>query len=211
MKAVVRRGSVRELHDLDLLAESGDRARVWWLQPDDSALVLGSRQQQEIVDGDECARLGLGIVRRRSGGGAVLVVPHQLIWVDIVAPPGTAPDDIRASMIWAGERWQRALTPWAGGAELTVHKGGMVTTAWSELVCFAGLGPGEVLLDGRKLVGLSQRRTRHGVRIQGSMYLQHPEIDIARLLRQPLPGGPLPEIATLEVDPKQLAQLIAAE
>jgi lipoate-protein ligase A len=35
---------------------------------------------------------------------------------------------------------------------------------WSPLVCFAGLGPGEVLVDGRKVVGLSQRRTRAGAR-----------------------------------------------
>ena len=70
----------------------------------------------------------------------------------------------------------------------------MVTTPWSDLVCFAGLGPGEVLLDGRKLVGLSQRRTRNGVRIQGTLYTAPPAIDLARLLRPPRPSTPLPEI-----------------
>ena len=211
MSAVVRRGTVRELHDLDLLADAGDTASIWWLQPDDSALVLGSRQTDDLVDHDACRRLGLGVVRRRSGGGAVLVTPDQLVWVDVVAPPGAAPDDIRGSMIWAGEIWRRGLQPWVGDAELTVHRGAMVTTAWSELICFAGLGPGEVLLDGRKLVGLSQRRTRNGVRIQGSLYTAAPEIDIADLLRQPVPAGPLPGVATLAVAPAVLVARLASE
>ncbi len=37
---------------------------------------------------------------------------------------------------------------------------------WSDRVCFAGVGPGEVLYDGTKLVGVSQRRTRSGARFQ---------------------------------------------
>ena len=211
MSAVIRRGTVRELHALDLIAAAGDTASVWWMQPDDSALVLGSRQTEDVVDLDACARLGLGVVRRRSGGGAVLVLPLQLVWVDIVAPAGAAPDDIRGSMLWAGEMWRLALSPWAGGGELAVHDGPMVTTAWSELVCFAGLGPGEVLLDGRKLVGLSQRRTRNGVRIQGSLYTSAPEIDIAALLREPKPATPLPELATLAVTAAELVDRLAAE
>jgi len=211
LSAVARRGTVRELHDLDLLAAAGDTTSVWWLQPDDSALVLGSRQTDDLVDFDACGRLGLSVVRRRSGGGAVLVTPDQLVWVDIVAPPGAAPDDIRGSMIWAGEIWRRGLLPWVGDGELTVHDASMVTTEWSELVCFAGLGPGEVLLDGRKLVGLSQRRTRNGVRIQGTLYTATPEIDIAGLLRQPVPSGPLPDVATLAVDPAALVARLASE
>lgn len=212
MNAVVRRGTVRELHELDPLAVVGTAPEVWWLQPDDAAIVLGSRQAPDIVDADACARLGLAVVRRRSGGGAVLVVPDQLVWVDIVAPIGAAPDDVRGSMIWAGESWRLALEAEVGSAGvLTVHGGPMVRTAWSELVCFAGLGPGEVLLDGRKLVGLSQRRTRHGIRIQGTLYTSPPAIDIASVLRPPKPVGPPQEIATLPVDPATLVARLAAE
>ncbi|MHB1781359.1 MAG: hypothetical protein ACYCTE_01515, partial [Acidimicrobiales bacterium] len=47
-------------------------------------------------------------------------------------------------------------------AELAVHRGGLVRNRWSRSVCFAGLGPGEVTSDGRKLVGISQRRDRGG-------------------------------------------------
>jgi lipoate---protein ligase len=209
---VARRGSVRELHELDPLAEVSGDAQVWWLQPDDSAVVLGSRQSPDIVDTAECARLGIGVVKRRSGGGAVLVVPDQLVWVDIVAAPGVAPDDVRGSMTWAGELWQRALAPFVGdGGELTVHTGSMVTTPWSDLICFAGLGPGEVSLEGRKLVGLSQRRSRNGVRIQGTLYTAPPAVDLARLLRPPRPPIQLPAVASLALDPTELVGRLAAE
>jgi lipoate-protein ligase A len=181
-------------------------AELWWLQPEDTAVVLGSRQSADIVDTAECARLGVDVVKRRSGGGAVLVVPDQLVWADIVSPPGGAPADVRASMIWAGELWRRALAPFVAGGDLTLHTGSMVTTPWSDLVCFAGLGPGEVLLDGHKLVGLSQRRTRNGVRIQGTLYTAPPAIDLASLLRPPRPSTPLPEVATLAVAPAELIE-----
>jgi lipoate-protein ligase A len=210
LSVVVHRGSVRELHELDPLGGVGDIAVVWWLQPDDAALVLGSRQTPDMVNTEECARLGLDIVRRRSGGGAVLIVPDRLVWLDIVAPHGAAPDDVRGSMIWAGELWRRALAPTVGdGGELSVHTGSMVCTAWCQLVCFAGIGPGEVSLDGRKLVGLSQRRTRAGIRIQGTLYTAPGSIEISALMRAPLPATPLPAIATLPVDPAAIATRLA--
>src|SRR5690606_24455396 len=46
------------------------------------------------------------------------------------------------------------------------HGGGMVENRWSRLVCFAGLAPGEVTVEGRKVVGVSQRRTRTSARFQ---------------------------------------------
>jgi lipoate-protein ligase A len=209
---VARQGSVRALHELDPLQALSGAAQVWWLQPEDTAVVLGSRQTADLVDEAECARLGVGVVKRRSGGGAVLVVPHHVVWIDIVAPPGVVPDDVRGSMVWAGEHWRRALAPFTGAsAELTVHTGSMVATPWSDLVCFAGLGPGEVSLDGRKLVGLSQRRTRNGVRIQGTLYTAPPAIDLARLLRPPQPATPMPRVAHLEVDAAELVERLAAE
>ena len=43
-------------------------------------------------------------------------------------------------------------------------------TAWSSMICFDGVGAGEVLVDGRKLVGISQRRMRHAARLQCCWY-----------------------------------------
>ncbi len=123
-------------------------------------LVLGSAQRDEVVDTG--AHAGVSVVRRRSGGGAVLVQPGGTLWVDVTVPAGDPlwDADVRKSFHWLGELWTAALR--AMGVNAVWHSGGLETTPWSRLVCFAGLGPGEVTVAGRKVVGLSQRRTRAG-------------------------------------------------
>ncbi len=211
---VRRRGSVADLHAIDPFAEAVVAApRLYWCDPTTRAIVLGSRQTPDVLDLEACARLGLDVVHRRSGGGAVLVVPPDLLWVDIVLPLGVAPDDVRGSMIWAGMRWRDALPARVlpVGVELAVHERPGPDTPWSSLVCFAGVGAGEVLLDGRKLVGLSQRRTRHGLRIQGLVHLRTPTIDVAGLFRPPIPIAPVPAPAVLgEVDVEELVEHLAS-
>lgn len=163
-----RRGSAEQLHGADPFREGvPDSPTLWICEVTAPAIVLGSRQTPDLLDLDACHRLGLDVVRRRSGGGAVLLRPGAIVWIDLILPHGIAPDDVRGSMVWAGECWRGALV--ALGAEpnrLTVHEGALVCTPWSDLVCFSGLGPGELLTGDRKLLGLSQRRTRDGIRVQ---------------------------------------------
>jgi hypothetical protein len=53
---------------------------------------------------------------------------------------------------------------------------------WGGLACFAGIGPGEVLLGGRKSVGVSQRRDRSGARFQCAALLEWSGTEMVRLL-----------------------------
>lgn len=167
--------------------------------PSRPAIVLGSRQTDDLLDLDRVGRAGLDVVRRRSGGGAVLLRPDAIVWIDLVVPHGVAPDDVRGSMIWAGECWRRALV--ACGADpgvLDLHRGGMVCTPWSGLVCFAGLGPGEITVGGAKLVGLSQRRTRHGLRIQGQVHRRPLLAEMPALFSVDTPDVAIDDVATLD-------------
>jgi lipoate---protein ligase len=185
-------GSVAELHHLDPFeGETPVVPTIWWCHPSDDAIVLGSRQHDGIVDTAACALAGLAVVRRRSGGGAVIMRRSSVHWVDVVLPPGCAPDDVRGSMVWIGERWRRSIQP-ETTRTLEVHDGGMVCSAWSDLVCFSGIGPGEVLVDGDKLVGLSQRRTRHGIRIQALVYGASVAAEYRHVLAGELPRGDPP-------------------
>lgn len=213
VEVVHQRGSVADLHALDPFARdpfggdrSGDTAAgaapaIWWCDPTDAAVVLGARHRAELVDAVAVAAAGLGIARRRSGGGAVLVDPAAVVWIDVVLPHGLAPDDVRTSMVWVGECWASALGALMAdrgvAGELAVHRGGMVATPWSDLVCFAGLGPGEVVVGGRKLVGLSQRRTSAGVRVQGMVHRTPLTTRLARLFAVARPAAPLDEPASL--------------
>ena len=182
-----RVGTVAELHGDDPFTGSDHvTPAVWWCRPTDDAVVLGSRQGVHLLDEPACARAGLSIVRRRSGGGVVVMRRSSLVWVDVIVPPGFAPDDVRGSMVWIGEIWRDVLASRTDRA-LVVHRGGLSCSEWSDLVGFSGVGPGEVLVDGAKLVGLSQRRTRLGIRIQGLVYSS----SVAREYR-PLFGGDVP-------------------
>lgn len=160
-----RRAPAGELHALpfpDPMARA-----VWVCEPAAPALVLGSAQPEDHVDRAACERAGVEVVRRRSGGGAVLVAPGAQLWLDVLLPAGDDrwSDDVGRAFLWLGEVWAAALADL--GIAGTVHRGALRTSTWSPRVCFAGVGPGEVLDEqGRKVVGLSQRRTRAGARFQ---------------------------------------------
>ncbi len=142
------------------------------LEVDRPALVLGSTQPETDADAAAVAGAGAELVRRRSGGGAVLLLPGQALWVDVVVPRDDRlwDDDVHRASHWLGAAWVAALADL--GVVVEVHTGPLVGTQWSHLVCFAALGPGEVHAGGRKLVGLSQRRARHGARFQ-CLVLRH--------------------------------------
>lgn len=127
------------------------------------AVVLGSSQPEGAIDGDRAAAADIDVVRRRSGGGAVLVEPDHTLWLDVTIPVGDArwDADVGRAFHWLGRAWVAAL----GRLDISArwHDGPMQRTRWSDLVCFAGLGPGEVTIEGRKVVGMSQRRTRAGI------------------------------------------------
>ena len=159
------RGSAVEFHAREL-PEPMTRS-VWSFEVTRPAIVLGSAQRDPQLhlcrSGDEAVE----VARRRSGGGAVWLEPGGQTWVDvIVAADDTLwEQDVSRSMEWLGRVWVGALTQLGvEGAE--VHSGPMVTNDWSSSVCFAGLAAGEVTVGGRKLVGISQRRTRAGARFQ---------------------------------------------
>lgn len=126
------------------------------------AVVLGSTQGEDLVDADRARAAGVEIVRRRGGGGAVFVGPGELVWADVFVPAGDEhwSADVAVAFHWLGGVWTAALADL--GLEATWHDGTFCTTTWSRLVCFAGLGSGEVSSGGRKVVGLSQRRSRAG-------------------------------------------------
>jgi lipoate---protein ligase len=130
---------------------------VWLLEPTETAVVLGSTQPDDVLV------TGTPAVRRRSGGGAVLMEPGGLVWVDVFVPAGDPlwEADVGRAFAWLGATWATAL-----GAGALAHAGPLLTTPWSRLVCFAGLGPGEVTVEGAKVVGIAQRRTRAGALFQ---------------------------------------------
>jgi lipoate---protein ligase len=208
----VHPGSAAELHGREV-GEPAGRA-VWWLTAAQPALVLGSSQRSDVVDEGALERTGVELVRRHSGGGAVLLVPGEVSWVDVVLPVGDPlwDADVGRAVHWLGSVWRQVASGF-GVAGAEVHRGAMVRTPWSSLVCFAGLGPGEVQVAGRKLVGISQRRTRGWARFQCAVYRCWDPAALVELLHPPRPTAEelTGIVATLDVPDADLrAAFIAA-
>jgi lipoate-protein ligase A len=148
------------------------------LHVDRPTLVLGSSQSDLVLNSPRTA--DLNTVRRRSGGGAVWLDPAEQVWIDVVVPVGHDlwHTDVTGSFDWLGKVWARTILDLGVDAlSLTVHRGAMCKTAWSDLLCFAGVGPGEVFVRGRKLLGISQRRSRSAALFQCGLLL-HWSIDL---------------------------------
>lgn len=183
-----RRAGPEALH-LETPETSGGRLACVCL-PDAPALVLGSTQDAAAFDGDLVAAAGLRMVRRRSGGGAVLVAPGRQLWVDLFLPAGDPliEGELGRSFLWLGEAYGDALAAVLGGRSgergpVQVNRGPAQPTEWSRTFCYAGLGWGEVTVAGRKVVGLSQRRQRAGCWFHSMALLSGGAGDLAGLLR----------------------------
>jgi lipoate---protein ligase len=136
--------------------EVGRTIRV--LEADVPTIVLGSRQRVSPLVRD----VGAAVVRRRSGGTAVWL-DDSLIWLDVTVPVGDPlwVNDVTQAGLWLGEALADEL-----GQGAQCYRGPMISNEWSALICFAGLGTGEVTRDGRKIVGVCQRRTKNYARFQ---------------------------------------------
>lgn len=177
MEAVPRRSILTAPVDVEIhrcSAEAGDFHRrdlgpneVWFVDTIREAVVLGSRQEENLVDRAKCESENVEVTVRRSGGGIVHLVPGGHVWVDVTIssdhPRWT--DDVVESAVWLGRVWVRALA--LLGVDASVYRDRLAGDDLGSLICFASLGPGEVVDQaGAKLVGISQRRTRSTARFQ---------------------------------------------
>jgi lipoate-protein ligase A len=95
-------------------------------------------------------------------------VPGDVAWVDVTVSAGHPrwEADVGRSFSWLGDVWSGALARLGLEAECQPPVGRPARACgrerWWRSVCFAGLGSGEVSVGGRKVVGISQRRTRAG-------------------------------------------------
>ena len=163
----VERGSgpAVSLHALADPTGPARTARI--LEVEGPCLVLGSSQPLELVDSERAAAARVAVARRRSGGGAVYLDAGRQVWVDLLVPRGDRlwDDDVVRAANWAGELWSAVAASFTD-EPVAVHRGRSAPDRWGRLICFAGLGPAEVSSGGRKIVGISQRRSRDWTRIQ---------------------------------------------
>jgi lipoate---protein ligase len=184
----VRQGDAAALHAAwPATDRSPAHRRVALCQVSAPAVVLGSTQQDSEVDPLRASRAGVAVARRRSGGGAVLVAPGEPLWIDLWLPASDMlwTDDVSRSFDWVGDAWVEALAH-AGAGDVVAHRSEPTCTRWSARVCFGGIARGEVVSgDGRKVVGLAQRRTRMGAWFHGACALRWDPSRLVDILAMP--------------------------
>jgi len=151
---------VEELYDYSELRRL-EEATMFVARVARATLVLGGSQSSDVLD---ASKLGAMTLRRRRGGGGLVLLRPDDLWVDWWIPEHDArwSKDVHVSSIQAGVWWASALRALTPGL-VTVHERGLEGDQAYRVVCFAGRGPGEVFVDERKTVGLTQWRVREGV------------------------------------------------
>jgi lipoate-protein ligase A len=155
---------------MDLLRGTGGRTlRVFRWSP--WAVSLGHNQRTEEIDANRCAEAGIDIVRRPTGGRAILHAEE--LTYSVVMPAGSRGvnnvyNDISRALL----EGLRAFGVDAGFQRSQPDFRNIYRTAGS-IPCFSSSARYEIEINGRKLVGSAQRRYALG---RESVVLQHGSI-----------------------------------
>jgi lipoate---protein ligase len=150
--------------DEDLLAEGKTVLRVWECPVECVVLGRGGRPERDLYV-DDCTQIGIPILWRCSGGGAVLLGPGCLNYT-LVVPLDWDPKlrDVRYSLRWAMSRMRRALA---------------VPDLREEGHC-------DLALNQRKVSGSAQRRTQTAILHHGTLLYNFDASRAERLLKPPV-------------------------
>src|SRR5262245_48089355 len=183
-----------------ILTSSGPTVRFYGWRPATVSLGYG-QPLDETVDRARCASLGIGLVRRPTGGSAILHEPpeHEVTY-SVVAREGDFPgaDDVLETYRVVGQGLAAGLGRLGVSAEMAPlvreRHAGVGTPAF----CFGRAGAYEITVDGRKLVGSAQRRQRGAFLQHGSVLL---DADCARIRavfpRETDPTAPMTTLAAV--------------
>ena len=130
-------------------------------------LSLGYRQRLNAARLAACTRSGVGVVRRTTGGRAVL--HGEDLTYAVVAREEALPAGLAATYAFVAEVLREALAALGVAAEPAPRP---ATAQRAEAFdCFAEPAADELCVGGRKLIGSAQRRAGGGVLQHGSIRL----------------------------------------
>lgn len=165
---------------------------------DPPTVSLGYGQRLDAaINVEACRQLGVGLVRRPTGGSAIYHdTLEREVTYSVVARAGDfdGSGDLLETYRWIGAGLTAGLRGLGVAAEMVSVKPSDPSAM--PAFCFARTGSYEVEVGGKKLVGSAQRR-------QGGAFLQHGSVllgaDVARLRRLfPQERDPLAGMTTLE-------------
>ena len=171
------RGADNMARDEALLAEGVPTVRLYGWRP--ACVSLGRSQTEADVDLDAARAWGLDVVRRATGGGAILHNEAEVTY-SVVLPldhPGM-PRDIAGSFAFLSAGVVEALRTLGLPAEVE-----SVPDNTRDTLCYVRRQGTNVVVGGRKVSGGAQRRNGTHVLQHGTVIVERDEERMARLFR----------------------------
>jgi len=131
-------------------------------------LSLGFAQSLDAARQAACRAAGVGIVRRATGGRAVL--HGEDLTYAVAAPAAALPAGLHATYALIGEALREGLAALGIAAEASAS--GQAAPGPGGFDCFQSPAAHEICAGGRKLAGSAQRRAGGGVLQHGSLRLR---------------------------------------
>ena len=163
--------------------------RLYTWQP--FAVSIGFQQKMESVDLEACRRAGVDVVRRPTGGRAVLHANELTYGVILRAEPGQGiyavhnliVEALLASLEGLGSEFEQMEITGRTTAKPfgEIYGAGSLTNE----ACFASSARHEVTYEGRKVIGSAQRRFGDVVLQHGSILLKNDHLRLAEFLSLP--------------------------
>jgi lipoate-protein ligase A len=148
---------------------------------DPPALSIGRFQPDADVDRAACVRAGIEVVRRPTGGRALLHGGDLTYAVAMPRPPGPA-GSVDAVYCRLAAALVAGLALLGVGAAVARHRGGATGP-----MCFTSMQGADLRVGDRKLCGSAQMRRGGGVLQHGSILLRRLPVDELALVH-PRPG-----------------------
>ncbi len=152
-----------------------------WIRP---TLSLGFSQKAErVVDLDYCTVQGIDVVRRPTGGKAVL--HHRELTYSVISnDPAFFPiADISKTYCRIASALQSGFRFLGIETTLAQNRGKSTATGPLPAACFAVSNHHEVLWQNRKLAGSAQRRTQNAFLQHGSILIEFDAEPLSKALR----------------------------
>lgn len=185
-------GAMNMAIDEALMAHAA-RAGEWifrvytWSRP---TLSLGRNQRAAgLYDSAAIARAGLDVVRRPTGGRALL---HDAEVTYSVTAPLPAAGSLRQAYGRINRILLEGLRRLGVDARVADTAAGARSLSPGLAPCFDVPAPGELVAAGRKLVGSAQWRDERAMLQHGSILLEGDQSLVAALLRDSMPAPPPP-------------------
>lgn len=162
--------------DLEFLAQGVPTIRLYQWGP--ACVSLGYAQPETDVDAAAARELGLDVVRRPTGGGAILHAEDEITY-SVVLPRALAPPDLFESYRFIARGILNALASFGlRGEFMEGHTG-------RDALCYLREEGVSVGIDARKISGGAQKRTKTHILQHGTLLVSSDVERNARLFRLP--------------------------